>query len=138
MDNQSDCYCLNIRRAAQAITNIYDKCLASTGLSSSQYSILNALHGLKKVSVSKLAIALRLDRTTLVRNLKPLEEKGLVIDVAYEGRNRQMQLTEYGLQICKDASPLWLEAQRKLEQLLGKDNLEVLLRIAKKIDKWDE
>jgi DNA-binding MarR family transcriptional regulator len=117
---------------------MYDKCLAPTGLSSSQYSILNALHGLKKVSVSKLAIALRLDRTTLVRNLKPLEEKGLVIDVACEGRNRQMELTEYGLQICNDASPLWFEAQKKLEQLLGKDNLEVLLHIAKKINTLEE
>jgi DNA-binding MarR family transcriptional regulator len=73
-----------------------------------------------------------------VRNLKPLEEKGLVIDVAYEGRNRQMQLTEYGLQICKDASPLWVEAQKKLEQLLGKESLEVLLRIAKRINNLEE
>jgi DNA-binding MarR family transcriptional regulator len=112
--------------------------MASAGLSISQFSILNALNGLKKVSVSKLAIALRLDRTTLVRNLKPLEEKGLVIDVAYEGRNRQMELTEYGLQVYKDASHLWLEAQRKLEQLLDKDNLEALSRIAKKIDNMEE
>jgi DNA-binding MarR family transcriptional regulator len=127
------CHCLNIRRAGQAVTNRYNQHLAPCGLSAGQFSILNFLTHFRKVSVSKLAIEMRLDRTTLVRNLKPLEEKGLVIDVANEGKNRQLELTEHGRQAFKAAVLLWQEAQNELEQLLGKDSLEALSVITQKL-----
>jgi DNA-binding MarR family transcriptional regulator len=131
------CHCLNIRKAGQVITNMYDQHLAPSGLSIGQFSILKVLTNLSKISVSKLAIEMRLDRTTLVRNLKPLEEKGLVIDVANEGKNRQLELTELGRQACQNALLLWQDAQNELEQLLGKDGLEALSLITQKLVNLD-
>jgi DNA-binding MarR family transcriptional regulator len=128
------CHCLNIRRAGQAVTNRYDQYLMPSGLSVSQFSLLHFLANLRKVSVSKLAIEMRLDRTTLVRNLKPLEEKGLVVDVASEGKNRQLELTEVGREIHKNALRLWKAAQNDLEQLLGKEFLEALSLVTQKIE----
>jgi DNA-binding MarR family transcriptional regulator len=131
------CHCLNIRRTGQAVTNRYNQHLIPSGLSTGQFSILKFLTHLRKISVSKLAIEMRLDRTTLVRNLKPLEEKGLVIDVANKGKNRQLELTEAGRQVYQNALLLWQDAQNEMEQLLGKDGLEALSLLTQKIANWD-
>jgi hypothetical protein len=63
------CNCINLRRASQAITEFYDEILASSGLKISQYLLLRNIKRLGPVSVSSLALEIRLDRTTIVRNL---------------------------------------------------------------------
>ncbi len=104
----SICNCLNLRRASMAITEWYDKALVSCGLSISQFSLLKSIEHLGPVSVSSLAAEIRLDRTTLVRNLKPLEEKGLIIDSSLQGtRNRQLELSDKGKKVFLAATPLW-------------------------------
>jgi DNA-binding MarR family transcriptional regulator len=128
------CYCRSMRRATQSITNIYNKSLASSGLSISQFSILVFLYRIDKVSVSELAKAMGLDRTTLVRNLKPLEKQGLVIDVSTGGRDRQLILTEDGQETYKTTSRLWKDVQSEIEQVLGKERLEEFLKTAKEIE----
>jgi DNA-binding MarR family transcriptional regulator len=129
-----NCYCRGMRRATQSITNIYNKSLASGGLSISQFSILVFLYRIDKGSVSELAKAMGLDRTTLVRNLKPLEKQGLVMDVSTAGRNRQLKLTEDGQETYKTTSLLWKNAQSEMEQAIGKDRLEEFLKTAKEIE----
>jgi Transcriptional regulators len=125
--NPSNCNCLNLRRASASITRIYDEKLAPCGLTVSQYSILKHLKHFDSISVSDLAIKIRLDRTTLVRSLKPLETAFLVIDVSQKGtRNRQLQLTEKGIEKCIEAEYLWNDAQNFIEHKLGKDNIEKL------------
>lgn len=136
--NSSTCNCLNLRRASQSITNLYDKALASSGLRISQYSLLRNIEHLGPVSVSDLALEISLDRTTLVRNLKPLEEKGLIIDASKKGtRNRQLLLTDIGKKRLEAATPLWLEAQRSVEQYLGKEELNTLTSLLSKIETWE-
>ena len=74
-----------------AITVIYDHYLVPCHLSVSQLSNLKHMHAMEPVSVSELAAEIRLDRTTLVSNLKPLEQMGLIHDIAQSGtRNRQL------------------------------------------------
>jgi DNA-binding MarR family transcriptional regulator len=123
-----------MRRAAQSITHIYNTSLASSGLSISQFSILVFLCRFDKVSVSGLAKAMGLDRTTLVRNLKPLEKQGLVIDVSTVGRNRQLRLTDDGQEAYKTTSLLWKNAQSSMEQAIGKDRLKEFFKTAKEIE----
>lgn len=125
----SPCYCLNMRRAGQTLTNLYDRHLASSGLTVGQYSILSHLARLEPVSVSGLASAMALERTTLVRNLKPLERKGLIADCAHHGRSRQLVLSAQGRRSYESARLLWEEAQRDLEHSLGKENLTQLAGI---------
>ncbi|GFZ29825.1 transcriptional regulator [Clostridium zeae] len=131
----SQCNCLNLRRASHAITEVYDDFLAPSGLKLGQFSLLKHIDALGPVSVSNLAISIRLDRTTLVRNLKPLEERGYINDIAIEGtRNRQLKLTDKGKEVYKSAELLWLKAQNYLDDYLGKDNLEVFTTLLSKIE----
>ena len=129
------CSCINLRRASQAITEFYDEILASSGLKISQYLLLKNIKHLGPVSVSDLALEIRLDRTTIVRNLKPLEERGFIIDVAIKGtRNRQLKLTDKGIEILELASPLWLESQDFIQQYLGKEDMDNLTALLSKIE----
>jgi len=131
----SPCTCQNLRRASLAITRIYDQKLAQSGLTVSQYSLLKHIKRLGPVSVSELASEIRLDRTTLVRNLKPLESEGLVIDTSPPGsRNRQLQLTPEGEKRCETAALHWQEAQTYVEEQLGREKLENLIAILSEVE----
>lgn len=129
------CNCLNLRRASQAITEVYDEILAPSGIKISQFSLLKHIKQLGPVSVSALSLEMRLDRTTLVRNLKSLEEKGFVTDVAEKGtRNRQLKLTAIGLETLEMAEKLWTEAQSFMEEYLGKKEMNTLTELLSKIE----
>jgi len=131
----SECNCINLRRASLSITEVYDEMLASSGLKISQYLLLSNLKQLGPVSVSDLALEIRLDRTTIVRNLKPLEARELVIDMAAKGtRNRQLKLTDKGFEILKLASPLWVEAQNYIKEYLGEEDMKTLTILLSKIE----
>jgi DNA-binding MarR family transcriptional regulator len=129
----STCHCLNLRRAGQAVTAQYDKFLEPCEITIGQYSLMRFIKNLRHVSVSSLAKEMRLARTTLVRNIKPLEERGFVIDVAEQGRSRQLKLTDSGYQIYAEATLLWEQAQSKFEQSLGKEQFEKLNEILRVI-----
>jgi len=131
----AECNCINLRRASQAITEFYDEMLASSGLKISQYLLLRNIKHLGPVSVSSLALEIRLDRTTIVRNLKPLEERGFIIDVATKGtRNRQLELTYKGIEVLEMAIPLWVDAQKDIEKYLGKEDMNTLTVLLSKIE----
>ena len=131
----SPCNCINIRRASQAITEVYDEILAPSDLKIGQFSLLKHINELGPISVSDLALIIRLDRTTLVRNLKPLEERGFVTDISTEGtRNRQLKLTDKGVQAYKSAELLWEKAQGFLEEYLGRDNIDTFTTLLSKIE----
>lgn len=131
----SPCNCLNIRRASQAVTEVYDEFLAPSNLKIGQFALLRHIKQLEPVSVSDLSLIIRLDRTTLVRNLKPLEKSGFVEDISAEGaRNRQLKLTDKGIETYKYAEELWEKAQSFLEEYLGKDNIDIFTTLLSKIE----
>lgn len=131
----SSCNCLNIRRASQSVTEIYAEFLAPSNLKAGQFSMLKYINQLEPVSVSDLALVMRLDRTTLVRNLKPLEIIGFVEDISMKGsRNRQLKLTSKGIETYKYAEELWEKAQNFLEEYLGKENLNIFTSLLSKIE----
>jgi len=131
----SVCNCINLRRGSQALTEIYDEILAPSGLKISQFLLLKSVRELGPVSVSNLALEIRLDRTTIVRNLKPLEEKDLIVDISATGtRNRELKLTTQGLESLEIAAPLWLKAQNFIEQYLGKEEVNTLTTLLSKIE----
>ena len=82
---KSDCYCITLRRAAQAISDLYDAHMAVIGITVNQYSLLSKLGHYPNCSVSELAEYARLERTTVVRALKPLTAKGWIKDLSDEG-----------------------------------------------------
>ena len=126
---------MNMRRASHAITNIYDEFLASSNLNVEKFSLLKHIYQLEPVSVSDLSHVIRLDRTTLVRNLKPLEERNLIRDISAAGsRNRQLELTDEGVNTYRTAELLWEKAQSFLEEYLGADNIDLLTELLSKIE----
>src|SRR6266704_2253431 len=72
------CNCLALRQAARHVTQFYDQFLAPTGLRTTQFSILARLRRMGPMTINALAADLVMDRTTLGRNILPLERDGLV------------------------------------------------------------
>jgi DNA-binding MarR family transcriptional regulator len=81
------------------------------------------------VTLTKLAEMTVTERTTLSRNLTILEKKGLiVIEPGKDRRERQVSITELGLEVLTAAIPLWEAAQGHIEQGLGGDRMDSLLK----------
>ena len=113
------CLCFNVRRATRAITQHYDDALAGSGLRVTQLPILARLAA-GPMTMSDLAAWLGRDRTTLVRNLRPLEEANYIASAPRaRGRQHELSLTEAGAALLKKAYPLWKEAQTSLTRSLG-------------------
>ena len=109
------------------MTDYYNTALAPSNINLTQYSLLKTLQKLAPVNVSALAKAMQLDRTTLVRNLKSIMDKGYITDLALSAkRDRQLQVTEKGQETLEEAAILWNSAQDNVQAYLGKDNLAVL------------
>ena len=103
---------MRVRRAARVVANHYDKHLKPTGLKGTQFTLLNTIFMNPATNIGKLADVLGLDRTTLNRNLKPLERKGLIRSGSgKDPRTRTLKMTKEGTKILQNALPHWLEAQ---------------------------
>ena len=116
----ANCACLKVRMAARAVTRAYDSALRPVGLRSTQLSILVAIGIDGAISIAALANFLGMERTTLTRNLQPLEKQEL-ISVGSEGwrRSRTLEITGKGRSRLRQAVPLWERAQDTLKQKLG-------------------
>jgi DNA-binding MarR family transcriptional regulator len=114
------CACHKVRMAARAVTRAYDEALRPTGLRATQLSVLVAVGTGEAQSIAALAQVLGMDRSTLTRNLGPLEREGLV-KVGLEGwrRSRTLEITKKGQSRLREALPLWKKAQDMLKGRLG-------------------
>lgn len=114
------CMCHKARMAARVVTRAYDDALRSTGLRASQISVLAAVGARGALSIKSLADTLQMERTTLTRNLRPLEERGYVALAAERRyRSRVLTLTPSGQAALLAALPLWEDAQRAVKRRLG-------------------
>ncbi len=126
----SQCLCINLRRAARGVSKYYDGALDGFGINVAQYSLLCNLQRLDQPSISSLAEAMGLDRSTLGRNLRVLEGEGLVrMDEGEDQRNRIVQLTDAGHERLAAALPAWEAAQQRLIDKLGAEKREILLAL---------
>ena len=110
----------SLRRATRAVSALYDDAMRPIGLRHSQFGLLVALALAEEANVSKLAGLLELDRTTMTRNLGPLERRGLVASGATDdARNRVLRLTEKGRDVLATALPIWARVQARIVGGLG-------------------
>lgn len=122
------CACFNIRKAARAVTQLYDDVLRPTGLRATQVTLLMLLRGHGSVSMGRLADAAGTDRTTLTRNLAVLEARSLVrVRLGDDARVRVVELTADGDAALDAAVPLWRKAQALIAGRMGRDGLTRLL-----------
>lgn len=122
------CACNQLRRATRGVTQLYESALAPSRLKATQLPILVGLGSAGDLSVSTLADALALDRTTLTRNLKVLEGRGLVSsrDDAGDARVRIVSLTLEGADVLSGALTRWERMQREVEETFGRERLRAL------------
>jgi DNA-binding MarR family transcriptional regulator len=129
MEIGRSCACYNLRRAARAMTKLYDDFLRPSGLRTTQFSLLMATELRGPVTVTKLAGLTVTERTTLTRNLTILEKKGLIhIEPGSDRRERQVTLTGPGREALLKAMPFWQSAQEHIEKGLGEDRMGSLLK----------
>lgn len=135
MATKTNCTCVAVRRASQAITHFYDSVLEPSGLKVTQLSLLRAVGRLETAHISLLAESLQLDRTTLARNLAVLERDGLVtVTPGDDSRTRIVTLTQQGREALDRAAPLWDAAQAQLVEQLGDERLHLLREILDDIE----
>lgn len=123
------CSCFNLRKATRAVTQIYDRLLEPSGLRATQFTLLVSMASTKAPTLTEMAHSLVMDRTTLTRNLKPLEKLGFIeTSTPRDKRSKAYSLTEKGREALKVAVPLWEKAQSKLIEAVGEDRYELLLK----------
>lgn len=128
---KSPCYCTNLRRSANAFSDFYDLSLKESGLTIAQYYLLINLSRLGTANITRWAKEVGLDRSTMVRNIKLLESRCLI--EAAEGHGKTFTLSSKGRQVLDMAVPLWQEAQKRIESILGNDDIEAIFRISEKL-----
>lgn len=117
------CYALAARKKARHLSRLYDHHLAPTGLSVSQFSILAVLQAKGPMKIAELADLLVMERTSLLRALKPLQSAGWIATrPATEGRAHHLALSAAGSRKAAAAVPLWQAAQKAFEAEVGRDH----------------
>lgn len=138
-DMAAGCICLNVRKTARAITQLYDGVLQPSGLRAGQFGLLGAIALAGEATLTRLAEELVMDRTTLTRNLKPLERRGLIaIEPGADRRTRVATLTERGRQAMLAALPLWQEVHKQVVTRLGDKQYRTLLAELKTVTRLAE
>lgn len=132
---QSPCYCIQVRRAANALTKLYDQALESAGLTVCQFSLLNDIKVLGRCNKSELAQYAKIDRTTITRNLRVLLERGLVCEQpGTDRRNCRIFLTEAGGNAIAAGMQSWEETQAKIKAELGDERLREFSETLKSLE----
>ncbi len=123
------CPAFNIRAASRIITQIFDDTLKPSGLQITQFAVLVGVHILDTPSINVLAKGLVMDRTTLTRGLKPLENEGFIKMITGDDRRtRFVKLTAKGKSVMEKALPYWEEARGIVAKEFGEQNLGGLLK----------
>ena len=115
------CNCLALRQATRHVTQFYDQYLVPTGIRTTQFSILAKLKRSGPMTINALAEQMVMDRTTLGRNILPLEREGLisVTKGRADRRSKELHLTDAGEATFRAAAKAWTKAQTRFETVFG-------------------
>ena len=129
------CYSVMLREASRKVSAIYDEALSPLGINIAQFSLLRRIERLQPVSMTDLARSAQLDRSTIGRNAKVLERRGLV--GAGRGdldqREATITLTEAGAGLLAEAGPVWSACQKAMEARLGPVKITALEEILRSV-----
>jgi len=118
------CTCANLRRAARAITQLYDDALREAGLRSTQFTLLQALSLKGELTQRQLGELLAIDSTTLTRTLGGLRGRGWIRSKPGEDRReRHWSLAPAGRRKVARAKPEWEAVQDRVRARIGRERL---------------
>jgi DNA-binding MarR family transcriptional regulator len=121
----AECPGYRARATARALTRYYNACFRSLGLTAEQFSLLVGIGAAAEAAtVVGLATEAGVDATTLSRNVRGLEARGLVSAEGGRGRSgKRLSLTGAGRQLLAEAFPVWTAAKAELSRRLGEEKL---------------
>lgn len=133
------CTCTILRQAARVATQHFDAALATSGLRISQLSVLTTLSYAGPKTINELAKVMVLDRTTLGRNLRPLQRDGFIAIEAGKDdrRKKRLVLTKKGSSVALKAMDSWGDAQTNFEKAIGLENTIALSKLLRQVVKAD-
>jgi len=121
----AQCCCFNLRKTTRAVTQFYDRHLETANIRATQFTLLLTLSTAAGKSLTEMAESLVMDRTTLTRNLKPLEKSGFIsITRLSDRRSKGYRLTDKGREVIEKGIPLWREAQEYIVSQFGSDRYD--------------
>jgi DNA-binding MarR family transcriptional regulator len=126
--NLHPCNCFALRQAARTVTALYDRHLEKAGLTTSQHSLLAVIEHNPGIATQELSELMVMDRTTLVRALKPLTRDGYIQQLpdAVNSRKLVFTLTDEGKRKYAEAHAYWLQAQAEFDAGVGKNRAEAM------------
>ena len=126
----SECTCFNLKKATRVVQNLFDEAFRTVGLKGTQFTVLTHVFSFGPITLTKLADVMFLDRTTLARNLSPLEKKGFIeINPGSDLRTRRIDITESGRILLSKALPLWEKTQERIKSGLGEEKWSAMISI---------
>ncbi|MGX5666735.1 winged helix-turn-helix transcriptional regulator [Rhizobium daejeonense] len=125
----AECPGFQVRAAARAVTRYYNACFKPFGLTAEQFSLLVGIGAGEGATLVDLAVSAGVDATTLSRNVRNLEARGLVRAEGGRGRlGKRLNLTDAGCNLMVDAFPIWKAAKAELSRNMGDEQLQSAIR----------
>ncbi|BCJ93956.1 MarR family transcriptional regulator [Anaerocolumna cellulosilytica] len=127
-----DCACKRLRMSTRIVTQFYDNAFRKAGLKSTQYSLLKDIASRQGgISVNELANLSLMDQTTVTRNIEILRKNELITvkTADIDSRKKCIAVSEAGKERLTEATPIWKETQRQVQELVGEEKYEAFLEV---------
>ncbi len=118
-----NCQCYKLRRVTRKVTRIYNDALRPVGINANQFTTLIAVSLMGPASITNISDKLGMERTTITRNLVPLEIAGFIKLQSGHGRIRNVLITPKGRSVIKKAKPAWSDAQKQVLETISESEL---------------
>ncbi|OUR93543.1 hypothetical protein A9Q84_18925 [Halobacteriovorax marinus] len=133
--NVINCTCNKLRIASRVITRLYNSSFDDSKVSALQFSLLQTIKAFDGGKITTIANQLKMERTTLTRNIKPLERDGLVfIESSEDAREKIIKISSKGVKELKRNQDAWEEVQLSVIDKIGKKDWNQLLKILDKLE----
>ncbi len=129
-----ECLAVRVRVLNRAITAIYEEAMRPLGLKVSQMNLLVVAGKLGLARPQEVCRLIRMDASTLSRNVERMRAKGWleIVPDESDGRSAPFRLTSQGQNLIEEAFPLWEQAQQKAESMIGSIGTDWLKQAAAK------
>lgn len=128
------CNLFFLRRAARAVSRQYAAAMKDSRLQATQFSVLYILSVSGALSITELANKMGMDRTSMSRNLIPLQTQNFIsLDDEGAGRTREVTITAEGHSVLRKAMPMWRKAQAEFTEHMGETDTAALITLLSRV-----
>jgi DNA-binding MarR family transcriptional regulator len=121
------CTNIKLRQLLRRVAQHYDAEVGKTGLRTTQYSLLSYVYKLGPIRPGDLAQAMKMDASTLTRNMRSLIDAGwIALGPGADGRSRLVSMTDAGREKRQEAQRRWRVAQEDINRILGAERVIAL------------